>query len=557
MQKPCLLSWFLFFFLPQLSFSCQPDQRQSLLEFKNCLTQSIKNQSTTKINLAGLKKWKQNSDCCKWKLVRCNAHSPSREVIELNLSSLVVSGSVSSSVLRPILRIISLEALDVSSNFIQGEIPGDGFVNLTRLISLDMSDNAFNGSIPPSLFQPQNLSVLALSRNNFTGKIPDTIGETSVIVLTLSENNLSGSVPKSISKNSRLMLLDLSKNRLSGEFPRFNLNSNLQLLDISFNEFSGDVPASFGSYTRFLKMDHNNFSGEFPQDFTTCPLKHLDLQDNKISGKFPSFISRLFPALEVFIMRNNSLEGSIPEDISNLTGLKILDLSENNLDGPIPSSLGNLRAMSQSPIYVYYDFYTGPGFSVEMGEYLHIPDFVVNWKNSKQGIAHRNSHLYTILDLSKNSFFGEIPPSLGNLIRLKVLNLSHNNISGLIPQSFGDLEELEVLDLSYNNLSGHIPQTFSKLGELTTLGLSHNKLSGIIPKGPQLDRLNDPNIYAGNNNICGEQIQVSCFTQAEQPEEDKEENVEEDEEETMFSWKAAVIGYPCGFLIAVLFMYLF
>lgn len=105
----------------------------------------------------------------------------------------------------------------------------------------------------------------------------------------------------------------------------------------------------------------------------------------------------------------------------------------------------------------------------------------------------------------------------------------------------------EVLDLSYNNLSGEIPQTLSKLNELTTLDLSHNKLSGRIPESPQLDTLNDPKIYASNNKICGMQIQISCSTQTEQP--------EEDEEKTMFSWKAAVIGCLCGFLLTFLLMY--
>ncbi|CAL9219419.1 unnamed protein product [Arabidopsis halleri] len=50
MLKPCHLSYFLLFFvffISQMSFSCPQDQIQSLLEFKNLLTQNINNQSTT------------------------------------------------------------------------------------------------------------------------------------------------------------------------------------------------------------------------------------------------------------------------------------------------------------------------------------------------------------------------------------------------------------------------------------------------------------------------------------------------------------------------------
>lgn len=124
----------------------------------------------------------------------------------------------------------------------------------------------------------------------------------------------------------------------------------------------------------------------------------------------------------------------------------------------------------------------------------------------------------------------------------------------MIPQSFGDLEKVESLDLSHNNLTGEIPKTLSKLSELNTLDLRNNKLKGRIPESPQLDRLNNPNIYANNSGICGMQIQVPCFpTQTKQPAEEKEEE-DKEEEETIFSWNAAAIGCSCGFLIAVVFM---
>ncbi|EFH60679.1 hypothetical protein ARALYDRAFT_896416 [Arabidopsis lyrata subsp. lyrata] len=69
MQKPCLLSCvllFFVFFISQISFSCPQDQIQSLVEFKNLLTQNINNQSTAIITLEGLETWRPNSGCCKW-----------------------------------------------------------------------------------------------------------------------------------------------------------------------------------------------------------------------------------------------------------------------------------------------------------------------------------------------------------------------------------------------------------------------------------------------------------------------------------------------------------
>ncbi|XP_010422249.1 PREDICTED: putative leucine-rich repeat receptor-like serine/threonine-protein kinase At2g24130 [Camelina sativa] len=159
MLKQCPLSCllFIFFFIPKLSFSCPQDQGKSLLEFKNLLmTHNVKNRSTGEIDLMErFKTWRPNSDCCKWQLVRCNARSPSREVI--------------------------------------GEIPGDAFVNLTSLISLDMSENSFHGSIPPTLYSLKSLRHLDLSRNVIGGMLSGDIKELKNLQeLILDENLIVG-----------------------------------------------------------------------------------------------------------------------------------------------------------------------------------------------------------------------------------------------------------------------------------------------------------------------------------------------------------------------------
>lgn len=210
-QKPIFLSCFLFFFfvyfIPRQSFSCPQDHREFLLEFKKLLTHNIKNHST-QIALGELKTWRPNSDCCKWKLVRCNTRSPSKEVTDLNLNGLVLFGSVSSTLLRPVLRVSSLMRLDVFSNFIQGEIPGDGFGNLTRLISLDMGRNSFNGTIPPDLFSIKTLQHLDLSMNAIGGTLSGDIKELKNLEELFLDENLiiGGEIPPEIGKNLKINL---------------------------------------------------------------------------------------------------------------------------------------------------------------------------------------------------------------------------------------------------------------------------------------------------------------------------------------------------------------
>ncbi|KAK8664560.1 hypothetical protein V6N13_084344 [Hibiscus sabdariffa] len=88
------------------------------------------------------------------------------------------------------------------------------------------------------------------------------------------------------------------------------------------------------------------------------------------------------------------------------------------------------------------------------------------------------------LSLQSNpALSGHVPPSLGNLSKLRVLTLSQNNLHGNIPQELGGLVNLEQLDLSYNNLTGEIPQELGKLTGLAILDLSTNGLGGVVPFG--------------------------------------------------------------------------
>ncbi|GKE58184.1 leucine-rich repeat-containing protein [Tanacetum coccineum] len=131
------------------SFSCPIHQKQALLHFKSTLA-SIYN-SKYSFNFVELDSWNSTSDCCSWERVTC---STSESVTKLQLSDVTFPNPISSDILTPLFHIRSLEWLDISRNFFEeGEIPGDGFGNLTKLLHLDMSWNNFNGSIPSQLFQ--------------------------------------------------------------------------------------------------------------------------------------------------------------------------------------------------------------------------------------------------------------------------------------------------------------------------------------------------------------------------------------------------------------------
>uniref|UniRef100_M8CZM8 Leucine-rich repeat receptor protein kinase EXS n=2 Tax=Aegilops tauschii TaxID=37682 RepID=M8CZM8_AEGTA len=86
-------------------------------------------------------------------------------------------------------------SIDLSSNSLTGEIPGD-ITSLVALMNLNLSSNKLSGQIPNMIGAMQSLVSLDLSGNKLSGGIPSSLSSlTSLEALNLSYNNLSGRIP--------------------------------------------------------------------------------------------------------------------------------------------------------------------------------------------------------------------------------------------------------------------------------------------------------------------------------------------------------------------------
>jgi hypothetical protein len=92
--------------------------------------------------------------------------------------------------------------------------------NAPTLVFLDLSHNAFEGSIPSDIGEFYSLHILNLDHNSLSGELPGSLGECAeLMALDLSSNDFSGPIPESFTNLTLLQDFNISNNNLSGKVP--------------------------------------------------------------------------------------------------------------------------------------------------------------------------------------------------------------------------------------------------------------------------------------------------------------------------------------------------
>ncbi|XP_027062704.1 probable LRR receptor-like serine/threonine-protein kinase At3g47570 [Coffea arabica] len=211
------------------------------------------------------------------------------------------------------------------------------------------------------------------------------------------------------------------------------------------------------------------------------------MEFNSLTGSIPAGIFNI-STLGRLGLQNNKLSGLIPASISNASKLTFLYLDTNRFSGPIPSSLGNLRLLRWLDLSANH-FTTEPS-----SRELSFINYLTNCKYLEI-LSFNDNPLHGILPISVGNlstsmerFYaydcgikGSIPDAFGNLSNLVVLSLFVNHLSGPVPATVKQLQKLQVLNFYDNRLSGSIPDSFCELKSLYGLYLGKNQLRGSIP----------------------------------------------------------------------------
>ncbi|XP_062081158.1 receptor-like protein 9DC3 [Humulus lupulus] len=275
----------------------------------------------------------------------------------LDLSNNNLSGNI-----PPCLGNSSLSVLDLHKNKLHGIIPSH-FPKESILRDLNLNENQLEGSLPKSLFNCKELEFLDIGNNKINGSFPWWLESLpNLQALILRSNRFQGSIgnPKVRHPFQNLRIMDLSGNEFTGHLPQkyfenfvgmmnatsnylsyMQATSNFTYYEISLLTIKGNYIELEKIQTMLIVIDfsRNNFTGEIPKLVGKLnSLKGLNFSHNKISGNIPPSLGNL-TNLEWLDLSSNELAGKIPWQLAaNLYQLQFLNLSVNQLEGLIPRS---------------------------------------------------------------------------------------------------------------------------------------------------------------------------------------------------------------------------
>ncbi len=294
-----------------------------------------------------------------------------------------------------------------------------------------------------------------------------------VVGFSINGFSLEGTLPDDLYHLSHLRKLDLNGNRIQGTIPAsWGKLKHLVELDLGFNRLSGSIPSSLEAWTnlRFLELNKNQLEGEISPKLIeawTSKRVHKNAKNTNLASYDQS-------EFEVLDLEGNKFQGSFPMDtlMKHASYLVDLDLSDNLFTGVLDFEVEQETTEEPCP----------------SDDPQNCPE---SSSKSPQGLKYLRD-----VNLSQNSFQGQLSNEWMKLSSLRTLELSRNKLTGRLPEEIWRASSLQTLDLSHNQLTGTIPswtisdeddddepgRSWSELIDLEILYLDHNKISGTIPE---------------------------------------------------------------------------
>lgn len=414
----------------------------------------------------------------------------------------------------------SIRELTISGNDITGELPAlDRFRYLTKLLVrdtklegllpfwgvnswgdldqlqiLDLSQNDFEGELPPQLSGMTQLQELVLSNNGFTGQLPDVKALGFLRVLQVDYNDLEGPIPDPCPDSSsppcasNLEEINLCCNDFEGELPAgLEHLTHVQKLHVQQNRLDSMVAATLSNKQVLAELDISyNFISASVTDLIDAIdnrgyMYEMDLSHNQLTGELGANLAEFTRAGSLHF-NHNAITGALPHvgpdqnGNNGITNVLTLDVSNNVMTGDLPdlSDLEYCRTLK-----IEDNRFTGTLNEMPSGlRYLEAE------RNQLSSIGQLPSSI-TSVDIDGNQFQVSIDDlGLGSsLVSLNTLSMARNMFTGQIG-AIGQLPAIVRLIANDNQLTGGIQLQGGQAHNLNRIELQNNNLSGRMSNNP-------------------------------------------------------------------------
>ena len=431
----------------------------------------------------------------------------------------------------------ALKVLHAQRNEFGGLTIPDEIFSLTKLESLLLASNGFEGTLSSKIGGLKNLKVLNCYQNDLSGEIPSEIGSLANLeLLALGENNFFGTLPDSLNQLSSLQSFSLdkfSRNNagISGPLLSFSGLPKLRELYIGANSLTGTIPDNFLSGIDSqdeainVVLKNNRLTGTLPGSLSIFSKLYIDITDNKLNA-ISSSLCAMDGWMDGAVGKYQCDAILCPLGTFNLEGRQSSDRDKCvpcTDDNPSPylgsTTCAAVQKVQERQVLEALFEATGGNDWKRKDGWMDSNVDICKW----YGVSCQQNSTVESLLLGSNNLVGTPPPELFQLPNLRFLWLYSNPISfsfhgierarslvSLLLDSTG-LDSLEGIgyapalvdvDVRFNNLGGTLPPGIRNLHELQTFACSNNRLTGTIP--PFSTNRGLIELRLGNNLFTGE-----------------------------------------------------
>ena len=265
----------------------------------------------------------------------CDLHGKGSVLALVALTQNAVDGGVPACLVE-----VPVEELHLSGNTLTGRLPAiaRGAADTLRVLSLgDQAGEGLTGPLPSFSSAPA-LTDVRLQSNSLSGELPTDPLPARLVSLDLSNNQFEGKLPSGWGDAVALESLVLDSNRLRGRLPpAIAVAPSLRILSASSAGLEGDLPDSWGPSLVRALLSNNSFTGRLPPSLGGLPaLQMLDLSNNELDGDLAAFGDAVAAAAA---------------EAGAASPLRFLSLAANRLSGDVPSTLASIGALDVKAVW--------------------------------------------------------------------------------------------------------------------------------------------------------------------------------------------------------------